>query len=77
MFTEQLMQVVSVATIQGGTAFNVIPDAATIGGTFRAFSKKSFYGLGERIEEVIYMNLHSCQVLRNFGAHMNELRGNY
>lgn len=38
--------------IHGGTAFNVIPDAATIAGTFRAFSKKSFYSLRERIEEV-------------------------
>lgn len=38
--------------IHGGTAFNVIPDSATIAGTFRAFSKKSFYALRERIEEV-------------------------
>ncbi|XP_030449214.1 IAA-amino acid hydrolase ILR1-like 1 [Syzygium oleosum] len=55
-------QVVSVAMIQGGTAFNVIPDAATIGGTFRAFSRKSFYGLGERIEEVIKAQaaVHRC-----------------
>ena len=40
------------AMIHGGTAFNIIPDAATIAGTFRAFSKKSFYALRERIEEV-------------------------
>jgi IAA-amino acid hydrolase len=40
--------------IQGGTAFNVIPDSATIAGTFRAFSKKSFFDLRERIEEVIF-----------------------
>ncbi|KAK3443108.1 IAA-amino acid hydrolase ILR1-like 1 [Eucalyptus grandis] len=55
-------QVVSVAMIQGGTAFNVIPNTATIGGTFRAFSKKSFYGLGERIEEVIKAQavVHRC-----------------
>ncbi|KAJ9709090.1 hypothetical protein PVL29_000859 [Vitis rotundifolia] len=46
-------QVVSVAMIHGGTAFNVIPDAATITGTFRAFSKKGFYALRDRIEEVI------------------------
>lgn len=44
---------VSVAMIHGGTAFNVIPDSATIEGTFRAFSKKSFNALRERIKEVI------------------------
>ncbi|KAF8040514.1 hypothetical protein BT93_B2670 [Corymbia citriodora subsp. variegata] len=55
-------QVVSVSMIQGGTAFNVIPNTATISGTFRAFSKKSFYGLGERIEEVIKAQaaVHRC-----------------
>lgn len=39
--------------IQGGSSFNVIPDSATISGTYRAFSKESFYGLRKRIEEVI------------------------
>ncbi|KAJ0775877.1 putative peptidase M20, dimerization domain, bacterial exopeptidase dimerization [Helianthus annuus] len=42
-------QVVTVAKFQGGGAFNVIPDAVTIGGTFRAFSKETFM---QRIEEV-------------------------
>lgn len=46
------MQVVTVAMIQAGTTFNVIPDSATIAGTFRAFSRKSFVALRERIEEV-------------------------
>ncbi|XP_042492176.1 IAA-amino acid hydrolase ILR1-like 4 [Macadamia integrifolia] len=46
-------QVVTVAKFQGGGAFNVIPDAVTIGGTFRAFSKESFMQLKQRIEEVI------------------------
>ncbi|KAJ4951287.1 hypothetical protein NE237_028119 [Protea cynaroides] len=46
-------QVVTVAKFQGGGAFNVIPDAVTIGGTFRAFSKESFTQLRQRIEEVI------------------------
>ncbi|XP_057976404.1 IAA-amino acid hydrolase ILR1-like 4 [Malania oleifera] len=46
-------QVVTVAKFQGGGAFNVIPDSVTIGGTFRAFSKKSFMQLRQRIEEVI------------------------
>ncbi|OVA11731.1 Peptidase M20 [Macleaya cordata] len=46
-------QVVTVAKFQGGGAFNVIPDSVTIGGTFRAFSRKSFMQLKHRIEEVI------------------------
>uniref|UniRef100_A0A9I9D2X4 Peptidase M20 dimerisation domain-containing protein n=1 Tax=Cucumis melo TaxID=3656 RepID=A0A9I9D2X4_CUCME len=46
-------QVVSVAMVQAGTALNVIPESATIAGTFRAFSKKSFNALRDRIEEVI------------------------
>ncbi|KAJ7969500.1 IAA-amino acid hydrolase ILR1-like [Quillaja saponaria] len=46
-------QVVTVAKIQGGGAFNIIPDSVTIGGTFRAFSKESFIQLRQRIEEVI------------------------
>ncbi|GAV62175.1 Peptidase_M20 domain-containing protein/M20_dimer domain-containing protein [Cephalotus follicularis] len=46
-------QVVTVAKFQGGGAFNVIPDSVTIGGTFRAFSKESFFQLKQRIEEVI------------------------
>ncbi|CAA2950200.1 IAA-amino acid hydrolase ILR1-like 4 [Olea europaea subsp. europaea] len=46
-------QVVTVTKFQGGGAFNVIPNAVTIGGTFRAFSKESFIQLKQRIEEVI------------------------
>ncbi|GMI93751.1 IAA-ALANINE RESISTANT 3, JASMONIC ACID RESPONSIVE 3 [Hibiscus trionum] len=46
-------QVVTVAKFQGGSAFNVIPDSVTIGGTFRAFSKASLIQLKQRIEEVI------------------------
>ena len=42
------------AMINGGTPFNVIPDFSTIAGIYRAFSKKSFYILEERIEEVVY-----------------------
>lgn len=40
------------AMVQAGTALNVIPDSVTIAGTFRAFSKKSFNALRDRIEEV-------------------------
>lgn len=45
-------QVVTVAKFQAGGAFNVIPDSATIGGTFRAFSRESLMQLKDRIEEV-------------------------
>ncbi|CAL5195578.1 unnamed protein product [Lathyrus oleraceus] len=46
-------QVVTVAKFQGGSAFNVIPDYVTIGGTYRAFSKQSFNHLRQRIEQII------------------------
>ncbi|KAL6983615.1 hypothetical protein U1Q18_016997 [Sarracenia purpurea var. burkii] len=61
-------QVVSVAMIHGGTAFNIIPDSATIAGTFRAFSRKSFYALRERIEEVIKAQaaVHRCSTEIDF-----------
>ncbi|KAL6192467.1 PREDICTED: IAA-amino acid hydrolase ILR1-like 1 [Fragaria vesca subsp. vesca] len=54
--------VVSVAMIQGGSAFNIIPDSATISGTYRAFSKKSFNALSQRIEEVVkgQAAVHRC-----------------
>ncbi|KAL8241607.1 hypothetical protein R6Q59_011909 [Mikania micrantha] len=46
--------VVSVAMVRGGSDdLNVIPDSVSIAGTYRAFSKKTFYALGERIQEVI------------------------
>ena len=50
--TKNLLQVVTVAKLQGGSAFNVIPDSVTIGGTFRAFSKESLFQLEQRIREV-------------------------
>ncbi|XP_010049575.2 IAA-amino acid hydrolase ILR1-like 4 [Eucalyptus grandis] len=46
-------QVVTVAKIEGGGAFNVIPDSVTIGGTFRVFSMDGLIQLKQRIEEVI------------------------
>ncbi|KAF3975739.1 hypothetical protein CMV_001030 [Castanea mollissima] len=63
-------QVVSVAIIQGGTAFNIIPESATIAGTFRAFSKKSFLSLRERIEEVIkgQAAVHRCSAEIDFSG---------
>ncbi|EXB82653.1 IAA-amino acid hydrolase ILR1-like 2 [Morus notabilis] len=63
-------QVVSVAMIHAGTTFNVIPDSATIAGTFRAFSKKSFKALRERIEEVIkgQAAVHRCTAEIDFSG---------
>ncbi|XP_076900540.1 IAA-amino acid hydrolase ILR1-like 4 [Bidens hawaiensis] len=45
--------VVSVTMVDGGSGLNVIPDSVSIVGTYRAFSKKTFYTLGQRIHEVI------------------------
>ncbi|XP_022985573.1 IAA-amino acid hydrolase ILR1-like 1 [Cucurbita maxima] len=61
-------QVVSVAMVQAGTALNVIPDLVTIAGTFRAFSKKSFNALRDRIEEIIsgQAAVHRCTVEIDF-----------
>ncbi|KAJ8569850.1 hypothetical protein K7X08_006427 [Anisodus acutangulus] len=61
-------QVVSVAMIQGGSSFNIIPDSATISGTYRAFNKKSFYGLRKRIEEIVRAQaaVHRCTVEIDF-----------
>lgn len=47
-----VMQVLSVSLLQAGKAFNVVPDTARMGGTFRAFSSESFKRLKKRIEEV-------------------------
>ncbi|XAR48039.1 hypothetical protein NMG60_11030736 [Bertholletia excelsa] len=63
-------QVVSVGMIHGGTAFNIIPESVSIAGTFRAFSKKSFYGLGDRIEEVVKSQavVHRCTAEIDFSG---------
>ncbi|VFQ95198.1 unnamed protein product [Cuscuta campestris] len=55
-------KVVSVSQIQGGSAFNVIPDSATITGTYRAFNKDHFYSLRKRIEEIVkaQATVHRC-----------------
>ncbi|OVA16256.1 Peptidase M20 [Macleaya cordata] len=57
-------QVVSVSKIHGGSAFNIIPESAEIGGTFRAFRKKGFNALKQRIEEVVkaQVAVHRCSV---------------
>ncbi|KAF5453065.1 hypothetical protein F2P56_028004 [Juglans regia] len=61
-------RVVTVAKFQGGDAFNVIPDSVIIGGTFRAFSKRSFMQLQQRIVEVItgQAAVQRCNATVNF-----------
>ncbi|XP_047307997.1 IAA-amino acid hydrolase ILR1-like 4 [Impatiens glandulifera] len=61
-------QVVTVARFEGGSAFNIIPDSVTIGGTFRAFTKESFARLQLRIKEVITSQaaVHRCNVTVEF-----------
>ena len=46
------VQVLSISQIHGGDSYNTIPDTVTIGGTFRAFKRRSFDILKQRIEQV-------------------------
>ncbi|XP_061347736.1 IAA-amino acid hydrolase ILR1-like 4 [Gastrolobium bilobum] len=66
-------QVVSVAMVDAGSTHDIIPDSVTLGGTYRAFSKKSFYALRKRIEEVIkgQAEVHRCSAEVEFYG--NEL----
>ncbi|XP_057455274.1 IAA-amino acid hydrolase ILR1-like 4 [Lotus japonicus] len=68
-------EVVTVATFQGGGAFNVIPDYVTIGGTFRAFSRESLEHLKHRIEQVIIGQaaVHRCNATVNFFEEVSPL----
>jgi len=45
--------VVSVTFIKGGETFNVIPESATLGGTFRSMTTEGLFYLKKRIKEVI------------------------
>lgn len=45
--------VVSVTRIQGGTAFNVIPDSVTFGGTIRSLTHEGIIALRARVEATI------------------------
>jgi hippurate hydrolase len=44
--------VLSIGKINGGEAFNVIPDSVTIGGTFRTFSPKNHARITRRLQEI-------------------------
>ncbi len=54
--------VVSVTRLGAGAAFNVIPDAATLGGTVRARSEAAMAALRSRVEEVVINTAaaHGC-----------------
>lgn len=60
-------QVVTVAAVHGGDAFNVIPDSVTLKGTLRAFSTEGFRRLEQRTEEVITKQaaVHRCNATVN------------
>ncbi|CAM8916120.1 unnamed protein product [Rhodiola kirilowii] len=55
-------QVISVTNIDGGSAFNVIPDSVNISGTFRGFTPRTLYAMIKRIEDVIKAQamVHGC-----------------
>ncbi|CAI0543709.1 unnamed protein product, partial [Linum tenue] len=67
-------QVVTVGKFEGGGAFNVIPDSATIGGTFRAFSKDSFAQIKQRIEQVVtgQAKVQRCNATINFNPNNKQ-----
>ena len=44
--------VVTIGMIEGGTAFNIIPDTVKLRGTFRALSQKTREFLAQRIEDI-------------------------
>ncbi|KAI5422728.1 variant 2, IAA-amino acid hydrolase ILR1-like 1, partial [Lathyrus oleraceus] len=69
-------KVVTVAKFQGGSAFNVIPDYVTIGGTYRDFSKQSFNHLRQRIEQIIVGQaaVHRCNATVDF---LDEVKPSY
>eukprot|EP00955_Chlamydomonas_euryale_P070561 360783-Chlamydomonas_euryale.AAC.9 len=48
-----LQVVVNVCHINGGEAYNVVPDEVTFGGTIRAFSEATMSALRQRLQEVV------------------------
>ncbi|ONK71317.1 uncharacterized protein A4U43_C04F7220 [Asparagus officinalis] len=54
--------VVAVGFVEGGSAFNIIPETVTFGGTFRSLSTEGLYHLMKRIREVIEAQslVHQC-----------------
>ncbi|CAA6664914.1 unnamed protein product [Spirodela intermedia] len=61
-------QVISVASFNGGSTLDQIPDLVTLAGTFRAFNTSSLHQLRHRIEEVIVeqVRVYRCTASVNF-----------
>jgi IAA-amino acid hydrolase len=55
--------VVSITILKGGDAYNVIPESASLGGTFRSMTDEGLAYLMKRIREV---NMSHCK-LRKYG----------
>ncbi|KAJ0266945.1 IAA-amino acid hydrolase ILR1-like 2 [Hirschfeldia incana] len=53
-------KVVTVSKVNGGNAFNVIPDSVTIGGTLRAFT--GFSQLEQRVKEVSLFKIDTIKI---------------
>uniref|UniRef100_A0ACD5T870 Uncharacterized protein n=1 Tax=Avena sativa TaxID=4498 RepID=A0ACD5T870_AVESA len=60
--------VVSVTLMRGGDAYNVIPEAATFGGTFRSMTDEGLSYLMKRIKEIIESQaaVHRCTASVDF-----------
>ncbi|MQM13537.1 hypothetical protein Taro_046464 [Colocasia esculenta] len=61
-------RVVSVTFVQGGDAFNVIPESVTFGGTFRSMTTEGLALLTRRIKEIIEAQcaVHRCSAAVDF-----------
>ena len=58
MYRLRIFQVVSVTFMKGGDAYNVIPESACFGGTFRSLTTEGLSYLKKRIKEVNQSNKH-------------------
>lgn len=54
--------VVSIGSIHGGTAFNVIPSTVTLSGTARSFTPETGRALPEKIERIVLGTAAACGV---------------
>lgn len=61
-------QVLSVTSIKGGTAFNIIPSSVELKGTLRSLSTAGLRQLQQRLKEMVegQAALHRCQAHANF-----------
>ena len=70
--------VVTIGSIHGGTAFNIIPDAVRMEGTARSFTASTWKALPEKIERIVQGTASACGVKarlrydRTNGATVND-----